>query len=184
VSDVPFSYEDASAWIGSHPIQDPSKFHRQALKLGPGVIPAMVQVLANGPIEQHTAAGLILSFNGVQVNGHGDSPEDFEYRLTMPNGNRQVVHPVNLNASDFSLESSDTIEPIIEKGFMKRAFLQYLAYLVIAGAFAYLASQTSGTLSVISAALAGLLSLVALWSVLFMSLTELVLRKAKRIGRS
>ena len=101
MSDAPFSYEEAVTWIASHSLNNPAKFQRQALGLGPRVIPAMIEVLANAPMEQHTAAALILSFNGVKVRADGDSPEAFQYVVTMPHGEQRTVRSVNTEPVDF-----------------------------------------------------------------------------------
>jgi hypothetical protein len=44
-----FAYDQAMAWLASHPVNFSSKFRRQAQRIGDAAIPAMLRVLAEGP---------------------------------------------------------------------------------------------------------------------------------------
>jgi hypothetical protein len=144
----------------------------------------MVQVLADGPLEQRTAAGLVLSLNGVGVVANGDSEEGFEFWLTMPDGSRHVVHAANLEPSNLSSESAGEIVPTLDEAGLRRMFIRYGVLFVIAALLAYAASQTSGAWSIALATLAGILSAVALWSTVFMFIIRLLMRAIKKPGRT
>jgi hypothetical protein len=174
-------FEEASAWISSHPFTNPLRFESQATKLGPDAIPGMIAVLADGPMSQHTAAALVLSCHGVTVAGHGETPRDYEYLLTMPDGERQVVRSVNLHDSDFVDAAPIEMEPTLDEAGLRRFFVQYAGMFALAGGSAFAASQTSGAVGIVFAVVAGLLSAVALWSTLFMGVIRLVLHKIERL---
>jgi hypothetical protein len=125
VSDDPISFEEASTWLVSHPLRDVSKFHRQALKLGPRVIPAMVRVLADGPLEHRAGAGLVLAVNGVEITTQGDTDEDFTFLLTMPDGSHQAVRPANNEPTLLSPETSNETKPTLDQAGLHRMFLRY-----------------------------------------------------------
>jgi hypothetical protein len=96
-----FDYDDAIAWLASHPVNFSAKFRRQAKRIGNAGIPAMVQVLAAGPSKEIIGAMVVLSAIGVTVVGSGSSPADFAYQVTMPDGTQTTVRPSNLSNADF-----------------------------------------------------------------------------------
>ncbi len=165
MSESPLTYEDALAWIADHPTGDLKSFAGQAHQLGERSLTAMVEVLRKGNDDQRRVAASVLVFNGATIESDGDSPEDFRYLVTLPDGHRHTVHPLYLTAEDFKAPPVGA-QPIpdSEPGFFKRAFLHYAAYAVVAGALAFGASQTSGMACLLLAILAGLVAAVTLWS--------------------
>jgi hypothetical protein len=177
------SFEAASAWIASHSLGNPASFQRDALKLGDAAIPGMVEVLARGPMEQHTAAALVLSFRGIRVSSDGISPEDFAYQLLKLDGTRQVIHPLNLTSEDFVDSFTEPVPATSGVPEINRILLRYLVLFAIAGVLAFAASQTSGALRLALAIVAGLAFGVATWSTVFMAVMRLIVVKGEDITR-
>jgi hypothetical protein len=178
------SPDEARDWISSHSIGNPSKFTKAALRLGPGAIPAMLDILALGSTEDQSKAGLVLSINGATVDSQGDSSRNFTYVVTLPGGERRIVRPSMASDSDFdsTCHPVQTLDPVLDPKGFRKLFLQYGAVFLLACGLAFGASQASGIMQVVLAALAGLFFAVALWSTLFMSVIELVQKRAEKFN--
>jgi hypothetical protein len=73
-------------------------------------------------------------------------------------------------------------EPTIDGPFVLRRFIQYGIMLVLGGGLAFAAAQTSGAAGVALGVLALLLIVVAIWSILFMTVVERIRRKIDRLN--
>jgi hypothetical protein len=188
VGETPFSYEQAVAWLSSHPMEEPhfTRFQKQASELGDGVVPGMIDVLAKGPMDLHRAAAWVLAYHDFAIKTYGTTVEDFEYRLSKPGrlsrpGQRErIVRPQYLKAEDITEAAFITVGPIMTDANMSRFFFQYLVMFAVAVGLAFAGANTGGVTGNVLWILAGLLFAVTLWSVLFMTVIKGVLRLTKR----
>jgi len=177
VAETPFTYEQALAWLTSHPAEEPHfmRFNNQASELDDGVVPAMIEVLARGPIELHRAAASVLAYHDLQIRTYGSTVEDFEYRLSRTDrviqtrSATRVVRPQQLKAENITEAAFITAGPLMTDETMRRFFLQYLAMFVAAVGLAVAGANTGGVTGTVLWIVAGLLFAVTLWSVLFMT---------------
>jgi hypothetical protein len=129
VAETPLTFEQAVAWLSSHPVDEPHfiRFNNQASELGDEVVPGMIEVLAKGPIRLHRAAAWVLAYHDFAIATHGSTVGDFEYRLSRPNRPLvQIVRPQHLTAADITEDALITAGPILTDAKMKRFYFQYL----------------------------------------------------------
>ena len=177
VAETPFTYEQALAWLLSHPAAEPHfvRFQNQASELGDGVVPGMIEVLERGPIELHLAAAFVLSYHDIQVKTYGSTVEDFEYRLSRPgrfsrpSRREQIVRPQHLKAEDITEDAFITTNPTLTDVNVRRFFFQYLVMFAVAVGLAVAGAKASGVAGTVLWIVAGLLFALTLWSVLFMT---------------
>jgi hypothetical protein len=190
VAETPFTYEQALAWLTSHPAAEPHfvRFQNLASELGVGAVPGMIEVLARGPIELHRGAAWVLAYHDFAVKTSGTTVEDFEYRLSRPGrtsrpGRRErIVRPQHLKAEDITEEAFITAGPIMTDANMRRFFFQYLVMFGVAVGLAFAGANTGEVAGTVLWIVAGLLFAVTLWSVLFMSVMQRLLHITKRLN--
>ena len=190
VADTPFTYEQALAWLSSHPAAEPHfmRFQNQASELGDGVVPGMIEVLERGPIEFHRAVAFVLAYHDIQIKTYGSTVEDFEYRLSkpgrfsMPGRRERIVRPQHLKPEDITEDAFITKGPTVTDANMRRFFLQYLVMFGVAVGLAFAGANTGGVAGTVLWIVAGLLFVVTLWSVLFMTVMKRLLHLTKRLN--
>jgi hypothetical protein len=177
VAETSFTYEQALAWLSSHPATEPHfmRFQNQASELGDGVMPGMIEVLERGPINLHRAAAFVLSYHDIQVKTYGSTVEDFEYRLSRPgrfsrpSRRERVVRPQHLKPEDITEDAFITKNPTLTDANVRRFFFQYLVMFAVAVGLAVAGAKTGGVAGTVLWIVAGLLFALTLWSVLFMT---------------
>jgi len=171
VAETPFTYEQALAWLSSHPAAEPHfmRFQNQASELGGGVVPGMIEVLERGPIELHRAAAFVLSYHDIQIKTYGSTVQDFEYRLSRPGRRERVVRPQHLKPEDITEDAFITMSPTLTDANVRRFFFQYLVMFAVAVGLAVAGAKTGGVAGTVLWIVAGLLFALTLWSVLFMT---------------
>jgi hypothetical protein len=187
VAETPFTYEQALAWLSSHPAAEPNsmRFENQASELGDGVVPGMIEVLARGPIELHRAAASVLAYHDFRIRTYGSTVDDFEYRLSQPGrpGRRErIVRPHQLKVEDITEGALITTDPRVTASSIRRLFFQYLVMFVVAIGLALAAANTGGVAGTVLWILAGLLFAVTLWSALIMTLMRRLFHIIQRLN--
>lgn len=165
--DAAMSRQEAEAWIAEHPLQNQSRFWRQAEKLGSTSVPGMIAVLADGPAEYHMQAVMVLKCNGVELARSGDDP-DSDWELTFANGDQRTVKPEHWIEPDSDYNPFGEPPRTLNAATMRKFLSAYAVMFVVSAAVAIAAYATNGVVQVILAVLAGVIFAVALWSTLFM----------------
>ncbi len=114
MAETPFTYEQARAWLSSHPLEpDFFEFQLHAASLSKDLVPGMIEVLTKGPIELHRAAAWALACHRIGTKSYGSTTADFEYRLSGPGRNdERTVRPQLLKAADITEEAFIAVDPL------------------------------------------------------------------------
>jgi hypothetical protein len=108
----PFTYEQARGWLSSQTMEpDSFEFHLQADSLGKGAVPAMIEVLARGPIELHRRAAYVLRHYRIGTKSYGSTIDEFEYRLIGLGRDERTVRPQGLEGTDITEEAFLAVDP-------------------------------------------------------------------------
>ena len=114
MTETPYTFEQARMWLSSQLQEsDLFEFRVQADRIGPRLVPAMIEMLTTGPIELHRAAAWALACHRIGTKSHGSTTEDFEYRLTGPGRNdERTVRPQHLKVTDLNEKVFFAIDPL------------------------------------------------------------------------
>ena len=82
------------AWLESHPLPSGRSpewdaWREAASKLGKDAVPALVEALADVPVEMQHVALIALRHLGIEAWAHGYGPE-LHYEVSLPEGTRRI----------------------------------------------------------------------------------------------
>jgi hypothetical protein len=152
------------------------QLRRQALRLSPGAVPAMIDVLAHGSDAEVKGAFNVLYQHGVRIDREGYSPQSCRYRVTLPDGSVHTVRPDNLGAEDFEEDlppsnagpSMDTRD--LAKSWRSEAILALVTAGMIGGAL-----KTTGMARLALTVLAVCTGALLVWSLIILMMTTTVI---------
>lgn len=159
------------------------QLRRQALRLRPGSLPAMVDVLAHGSDAEVTGAFNILYQRGARIDREGDTPQSCRYRVTLPDGSVHTVQPDNLIPEDFEDDLTPPDEgPAVEgiqdlaKSWRGEAILALVTAVMVVGAL-----ETKGVAHVGLIVAAVCTGALLAWSLFILTLMAVVMSVIARI---
>jgi hypothetical protein len=180
------SYDEARGWLAAHPSEGASVRHlrRQARRLSPGSLPAMVEVLARGSDAEVNGAFNVLYQHGARMEREGDSPQSCRYRVTLPDGSVHTVRPDNLLPEDFEDERPPSDgRPAVDteslgKSWRSEAILAVLTAGLVVGAL-----ETRGVARLALTVLAVCSGALLAWSVIILTFLTAVIAAVAHLGR-
>jgi hypothetical protein len=124
----------------------------------------------------------VLTFHDIGTKTYGSTIEDFEYRLTGPGRHTRTVRPKQLKAADINEGAYITTDPTLTESRIRKFFLQYGLLFVVAVGIAFAGAKTGGIARNVLWIVAGLLFAITLWSLLFMTVMQGLLRMIKKLN--
>ncbi|MDQ1391847.1 MAG: hypothetical protein QOF30_824 [Acidimicrobiaceae bacterium] len=160
------------------------QLRRQALRLNPGSLPSMVEVLAHGSGAEVNGAFNVLYQHGARMDWEGDSAQSCRYRVTLPDGSVRTVRPDNLTPDDFeedwppSDEQPAADTQSLAKSWRSEAILAVLMAAMIVGAL-----ESRGVARLALTVLAVCMGALLAWSLIILTLMTAVIAAVAQLGR-
>jgi hypothetical protein len=167
------SYDDARSWLAAHPSEGASmrQLRRQARRLSPGNLPAMVEVLGRGSDAEVNAAFNVLYHHGATMTLEGETPQSWRYRVTLPDGSVHTVRPDHLVPEDFEEEPPPSDEgPAVETESLAKSWRSEAILALITAAMIIGALQTNGVARLALTVLAVCTAALLAWSLIILTL--------------